>query len=161
MAGGDGAHRAESGRAADVMAAYLHLAWSIAQSALVVLMIFYLLRVHRQLGRLREARSEAQRWLTEFVQTTNRLRESFGEIKERTGRLEADLAAAESRLGQIVRAEERRAADKAWAAAVRSDSAQTDKPSARAAEPACGPAPESRPAERAGQDWKAQLARLK
>lgn len=143
------------------MAAYLNIAWSIAQSALVLLMIFYLLRVHRQLGRLRDARSEAQRWLAEFVQTTNRLRQSFGEIKERAGRLESDLAAAELRLGQILRAEERRAADKEWSAAVRGDPDPTNKPPECAAPTDIGLASGNRPAQQAGQDWKAQLAHLK
>ncbi len=143
------------------MAAYLHLAWPVAQSALVVLMIVFLLRVHRQLSRLRDARSEAQRWLTDFVQTTNRLREVFDNIKERICRLETDLAAAESRLGQFARAEQRRSADKAWAAAVRGDAAVPDGQATSDQQPAARPVPDSRTAEQAGQDWKARLAQLK
>lgn len=154
------------------MSAHLHWAWPFAQSALVLVMIVYLLRVHRQLGRLKDARAEAQRWLTEFVQTTNRLRETFGDIKERMGRLEADLAAAEARLGQIARAEQRRGADRAWAAAVRGgpDSPPplpdpaSPPPTAAAASPPPTIATASSPrlpAAPTGQGWKAQLARLK
>lgn len=143
------------------MGAYLHLAWPLAQSALVVLMIVYLLRVHRQLSRLRDARSEAQRWLTEFVQTTNRLREAFDHIGERIGRLEADLAAAESRLGRIVRAAQRRAADEAWVSAVRGDTEQPAASEASAPQPAASAVPEGPKTERAGQDWKTQLAQLR
>lgn len=147
------------------MGAYLHLAWPALQSVLVLLMIVVLLRVHRQLNRLRDARSEAQRWLTDFIQTTNRLRDVFAEIKDRMGRLETDLASAEARLGQIVRAEQRREADRAWNAAVRGSadavSAAPSAPRARAAMPVSEPAPPAPPAEPPGQSWQARLAQLK
>lgn len=147
------------------MGAYLHLAWPVVQSVLVLLMIVVLLRVHRQLSRLRDARSEAQRWLTEFVQTTNRLRDAFAEIKDRMGQMETDLAAAEARLGQIVRAEQRREADRAWNAAVHASDAVASStsiaPRASAAVPASEPAPPAPPAERPGQSWQARLAQLK
>jgi heme exporter protein D len=144
------------------MGAYLHFLWPAVQSALVILMIVFLLRVHRQLNRLREGRSEAQRWLTEFIQTTNRLRETFSEMKERMVRLETDLAAAESRIGQILRAEQRRGADRAWAEAVRGGTAATPaalRPDTAAPPP--GSAAPSPPVEPPGQNWQARLAQLK
>jgi hypothetical protein len=71
--------------------------WQTAQSLLVVVMIFLLVRVHRQLSQLRRARSEAQKWLTEFVQVTNRTTHAFDVLSARFSELENGLRSAEAR----------------------------------------------------------------
>jgi len=76
---------------------YLPSIWQAAQTLVVVVMIGLLVKVHRQLALMRSARTEAQKWLTEFVEVTNRTKHAFDTLSTRFSQLEYSMRDMEAR----------------------------------------------------------------